>query len=197
VTQLVQALRYKAGGRGFDSRWRHWNFSLTQSFRPHYGPGVYSASNRNEYQECFLWGGVKAAGAWSWQLYHLLVPNVFISGSLNLLEPSRPVRACNGIDMLPPHTSRWCRHCAVCWYWHLHDKGKSCLSTFFFGGGATKLTNYWIFARVHRIGLQYPAYSLLTDKIHIILPVIRFVIPVVFIINQIAVYVLSNTTIRR
>jgi len=24
---------------------------LTQSFRPHYGPGVNSASNRNEYQE--------------------------------------------------------------------------------------------------------------------------------------------------
>jgi len=31
------------------------------SFRPHYGPGVDSASNRNEYQEYFL--GVKAAGA--------------------------------------------------------------------------------------------------------------------------------------
>jgi len=29
--------------------------------RPHYGPGVDSASNRNEYQEYFL--GVKAAGA--------------------------------------------------------------------------------------------------------------------------------------
>jgi len=36
-------------------------FSLTRSFRPHYGPGVDSASNRNEYQEYFL--GVKAAGA--------------------------------------------------------------------------------------------------------------------------------------
>jgi len=37
-------------------------FSLTlKSFRSHYGPGVYSASNRNEYQEHFL--GVKAAGA--------------------------------------------------------------------------------------------------------------------------------------
>jgi len=35
--------------------------SLTQSFRPHYGPGVDSASNRNEYQVCFM--GVKAAGA--------------------------------------------------------------------------------------------------------------------------------------
>jgi len=34
---------------------------LTQSFRPHYGRGVDSASNRNEYQEYFLW--VKAAGA--------------------------------------------------------------------------------------------------------------------------------------
>jgi len=24
-----EALRYKSGGRGFDSRWCHWNFSLT------------------------------------------------------------------------------------------------------------------------------------------------------------------------
>ena len=29
VAQLVEALRYKPEGRGFDSRWRHWNFSLT------------------------------------------------------------------------------------------------------------------------------------------------------------------------
>ena len=32
-----------------------------KSFRSHYGPGVDSVSNRNEYQEYFL--GVKAAGA--------------------------------------------------------------------------------------------------------------------------------------
>ena len=32
-----------------------------KSFRSHYGPDVDSTSNRNEYQECFLW--VKAAGA--------------------------------------------------------------------------------------------------------------------------------------
>ena len=32
-----------------------------RSFQSHYGPGVDSASNRNEYQEYFL--GVKAAGA--------------------------------------------------------------------------------------------------------------------------------------
>ena len=42
VAQLVEALRYKPEGRGFDSFW------------PHYGPGVDSASNRNEYQEYFL-----------------------------------------------------------------------------------------------------------------------------------------------
>ena len=32
-----------------------------KSFLSHYGPGVDSASNRNEYQEYFL--GIKAAGA--------------------------------------------------------------------------------------------------------------------------------------
>ena len=29
VAQLVEALRYKPEGRGFDSRWCHWNFSFT------------------------------------------------------------------------------------------------------------------------------------------------------------------------
>jgi hypothetical protein len=51
VAQLVEALRYKQEGRGFDSGRCH----------RHYGPGVDSASNINEYQEYFL--GVKAAGA--------------------------------------------------------------------------------------------------------------------------------------
>jgi hypothetical protein len=48
------ALRYKPEGRGFDSWWCHWNFSLTYPFRPHYDLGVDSACNRNEYQEYFL-----------------------------------------------------------------------------------------------------------------------------------------------
>jgi hypothetical protein len=61
VAQLVDALRYKSEGRGFDSRWSHWISSLTKSFRPHYGSGVDSASNRNDYQDYFL--KVKAAGA--------------------------------------------------------------------------------------------------------------------------------------
>jgi hypothetical protein len=58
---VVKVLCYKSEGSWFDSRWCHWNFSLTQSLRSHYGPGVDTASNRNEYQEHFL--GVKAAGA--------------------------------------------------------------------------------------------------------------------------------------
>jgi hypothetical protein len=61
VAQLVEALRYKPEDRGVDSRCCHWNFSLALYFRPQYGSGVDSASNRNEYQEFFL--EVKAAGA--------------------------------------------------------------------------------------------------------------------------------------
>jgi hypothetical protein len=66
----------------------------------HYGPGVDSASNRNEYQEYFL--GVKAADAYGWQPCHLHVPTVLKSGSLNLLESSGPVKACNGIALTLP-----------------------------------------------------------------------------------------------
>jgi hypothetical protein len=40
---------------------------------------------------------IKAAGALCWQPYHLRVSNVLKSGSLNLLEPSGPVQACDGI----------------------------------------------------------------------------------------------------
>jgi hypothetical protein len=43
--------------------------------------------------------GLKAAGAQGWQPYHLHVPTVLKSGSLNLLEPSGPVQACNGIAL--------------------------------------------------------------------------------------------------
>ena len=54
-----------------------------KSFRSHYGPGVDSASNRNEYQENFL--GVKAAGAKA----DNLPPSCAVvtkSGSLNFLR---------------------------------------------------------------------------------------------------------------
>ena len=51
---VVKVLHYKQEGRWFDPSWCSWNFSLTYFFRSHYGPGVDSASNRNEYQEYFL-----------------------------------------------------------------------------------------------------------------------------------------------
>ena len=41
--------------------------------------------------------GVKAAGAYGWQAYHLHVPIILKSGNLNLLETSGSVQACNGI----------------------------------------------------------------------------------------------------
>jgi hypothetical protein len=58
---VVKALCYKPEGRGFDSRWCHRNFSVTYSFRSHYGPEIHSDSSRNKYHVYFLW--VKAAGA--------------------------------------------------------------------------------------------------------------------------------------
>jgi hypothetical protein len=46
-----------------------------------------------------IFWGVKVANASGCQPYHLHVPNVLKSGSLNLLEPSQPVQACNGIAL--------------------------------------------------------------------------------------------------
>jgi hypothetical protein len=57
VVQLVEALHYKPECHGFDSLWCQRNFSLTQSFWPHCGPRVDSASDRTEYQAYFLGGG--------------------------------------------------------------------------------------------------------------------------------------------
>ena len=81
MAQFVEALRYSPEGLRFNSRCQ--NFSLTQSFRLHYGPGVDSASNTNEYQEYIL---VRRAE----KPYRFHVPIVLKSGSLNLLEPSGP-----------------------------------------------------------------------------------------------------------
>jgi hypothetical protein len=39
---------------------------------------------------------------YGWQPYHLHVPIVLKSGSLNLLEPIRPPQACNGIALPLP-----------------------------------------------------------------------------------------------
>jgi hypothetical protein len=60
-------------------------------------PGLTHPLNRHEYQEYFLGGkGSQCVGL------HLHVPIILKSGSLNLLEPSGFVQACNGIA-LPLH----------------------------------------------------------------------------------------------
>ena len=69
----------------------HWHNPSSRTM----AMGVDLASNRNEYQECFL--GVKTAGAWCWQPYNLHVLNVLEYGNLNFLQPSGPVQASNGI----------------------------------------------------------------------------------------------------
>ena len=47
MVQLVEALRYKPEGHGFESRRSHWNFSSLILVTA-YGPGFDSASVRNE-----------------------------------------------------------------------------------------------------------------------------------------------------
>jgi hypothetical protein len=62
VAQLVEALRYKLEGRGFDSRCGHWDFSLSNPFGRIMTLGstqpLAVMSTRN-----VSWG-VKAAGAY-------------------------------------------------------------------------------------------------------------------------------------
>jgi hypothetical protein len=70
---------------------RRWvRFFIDIILPPHYDPEVDSASNRNGYQKYLLWG--KGGRCVQLKPYHLHVPTVLISGSLNLLEPSGPVQ---------------------------------------------------------------------------------------------------------
>jgi hypothetical protein len=72
---------------------------LMSSFRPYYGPWVDTASNRNDYQEYFV-GGKGGLCI----MVTTLPPSHSVSKSvsLNVLEPSRPVQACNGIVLPLP-----------------------------------------------------------------------------------------------
>jgi len=81
-----------------------------KSFRSLYGPGVESASNRNEYQEHFLGG----KGGRCVRLTTLpLSCTVFMkSGNLNFLEPSGPV-----MGLLYPYLYQSLR--AILMYRHL------------------------------------------------------------------------------
>jgi len=73
------------------------SFIDIKSFRSHYGPGVDSASNRNEVPGTFPGGkGGRCARLTT------LPPSCAVvtkSGNVNFLEPSGPVQACNGTDL--------------------------------------------------------------------------------------------------
>jgi hypothetical protein len=76
--------------------------SLTKSIRSHYGSGVDSAFNRNEYREHFLRG----KGGRCVRLI-TLIPScavVLKSGNLNFLEPPGPLQTCNGTALPLPFT---------------------------------------------------------------------------------------------
>jgi hypothetical protein len=91
MAQLIEPLSYKPGGRGFDSRWCHLQNPSGSTLALGSTQPLKEMSNRK------IFWAVKAVGAWGWEPYHLHVPTVLKSGSINLLEPSGPVQACNGI----------------------------------------------------------------------------------------------------
>ena len=84
ATSLKVVGSIQAGVSGF--------FIDIKSFRSHYGPRVDSVSNRNEYQEHFLWG--KGGRCVRLTTYHHPVPlsrNLGTLTSWNPLGLSRPV----------------------------------------------------------------------------------------------------------
>ena len=92
---LVEALRYIPEGRGFDYSMVSLEFFIYLAFRPHYGPGVDSAFNRNEYQEYILWGkGGRCVG--------LTTVPPSCADCLEILEPqpAGTLRDCPGLYLL-------------------------------------------------------------------------------------------------
>jgi hypothetical protein len=105
VTQLVEALHYKSESRRFDSRRGPWDFSFSLSFLPCCGPGVDSASNRNENQR----SGCKGGWCVGLTTFPLSCADFLKILSLNILEISGLIQGRTEIavglflnDLLPP-----------------------------------------------------------------------------------------------
>jgi hypothetical protein len=47
----MEALRCKSEGRGLEAQWIEWHLSIYLILPAAPGPGLYSASNRNQYQK--------------------------------------------------------------------------------------------------------------------------------------------------
>ena len=100
MAQLVEALRYKPEGRGFNSQCCHWNFSLAYSFQPHYDPGVDSARTSNT-----SWGA-KTDDNLTIFMYRLSW-NLGTSTFWNPQEMSRPVQGLRYLYLRTQMTDTW------------------------------------------------------------------------------------------
>ena len=87
-------------GRGFDSRWSHWNFSLTHDIM-----ALRLTQLLTQMSISNISWVVKATRAKGWQPYLLHTSTVLKSGSLSILEASGPSQACNGIALPVPSTA--------------------------------------------------------------------------------------------
>jgi hypothetical protein len=93
------ALCYKPEGQGFQTRWGEWIYLIHPAAL---GPGVYSASDRNEYQTQGknVSGEQSAAGAWEWQPKRHLCADYLESrqcGIFNISQPYSSPRPVAGI----------------------------------------------------------------------------------------------------
>jgi hypothetical protein len=121
---VVRALCYKKDGRWFETWWAEWIVSIYLILLATLGSGVYSASNRNEYQKQNVnvsrgggGGGLKRSG---WVELTTLPPSVSglsrQCGILNIWQPYRPPRSVTRIALLYAaqiHYNHW-----LWWPWY-------------------------------------------------------------------------------
>ena len=103
---VVEVLCYKSEGRWFNSRWCHWNFSLTQNSSDR-TMALGSTQPLTEMSTSSIsWGG---KGGQYIRLTTLPPSCAFVmkSGNLNFLEPSGPPQTCNGTALPLPDKLNW------------------------------------------------------------------------------------------